>query len=193
MKKLIICLILCLGSSSLWAQTYNWGIGIRAGDPTALTVKRFMGDRAWEFNIGRTHVWNFDAMREFESDFKDYRYLDSRFRSAVSLQARYLVFKPITIEGRDKLSWYAGVGGQIRSVSVDYRYRYWVGPDGNDWRERWESVNDVDLGADLIGGLDFTFHDIPLSIFGDINLFVELLDSPLFLRLQGGFGVRYNF
>lgn len=188
MKKLIICLMLCLGSSSLWAQ--QWGIGLRAGDPTGLTVKRFMGDKAWELNIGQTDVWGFDARREFDNDFNDYVYLDSRFNSAISLQVRYLAFKPIQIDGPDKLSWYAGIGGQLRSVSVDYRYRYWV---GGDRRERWEAVNDVDIGADLIGGLDFTFNDIPLSIFADINLFVELLDSPLFLRLQGGAGVRYNF
>jgi len=188
MKKLIICLALCLCGSGLWAQ--DWGIGLRAGDPTGLTVKRFMGDKAWELNIGQTNLWGFDAAREFKADFDDYVYLDSRLKSAVSIQVRYLSFKPIQIDGPDKLSWYAGIGGQLRSVSADYRYRYRV---GNDRRERWEAVNDVDLGADLIGGLDFSFHDIPLSIFTDINLYVELLDSPLFLRLQGGGGVRYNF
>ncbi len=188
MKKLVICLMLCLGGGSLWAQ--QWGIGLRAGDPSGLTVKRFLGNNAWEFNIGQTDIWGFDASREFYDDYDDYVYLDSRLRSAISLQLRYLAFKPIQIEGPDKLSWYAGIGGQLRSVAVDYRYRYRV---GNDRRERWEAVNDVDLGADIIGGLDFSFHDIPLSIFADINLFVELLDSPFYLRLQGGAGVRYNF
>lgn len=188
---MVVVCSLCIGQ--VWAQSYQWGVGLRAGDPTGLTVKRFMGERAWEFNIGRTNMWGFNAEREFNRDYNDYRYLDSRFKSAISLQLRYLVFKPIPIEGKDKLAWYAGVGGQLRSASVDYRYRYRVGPNNNDWRERWESVNDVDLGADLIGGLDFTFHDVPLSLFTDINLFVELLDSPFFLRLQGGGGIRYNF
>jgi hypothetical protein len=193
MKKYVIGLLLFLGSSGLWAQSYQWGVGLRVGDPTGISVKRFMGSHAWELNLGQTHVWGFDAFREFENDYNDYRYLDSRLKSAASLQVRYLTFKPITIEGRDKLSWYAGLGGQLRSVRVDYRYRYRVGPRNNDWRERWESVNDVDLGADLIVGLDYSFHDLPLSIFADINLFVELLDSPLYLRMQGGAGVRYNF
>lgn len=195
MRKLIVGLVLCLLSSSGWAQSYQWGVGLRVGDPTGISVKRFMGSHAWEFNLGQTHVWGYNAFREFENDhdYDDYRYLDSRFRSAVSLQLRYLTFKPIQIEGRDKLSWYAGLGGQLRSVSVDYRYRYWAGPRNNDWRERWESVNDVDLGADLIAGLEFSFHDLPLSVFADVNLFVELLNNPLFLRLQGGAGLRYNF
>ncbi|MFP4095131.1 MAG: hypothetical protein ACLFUB_11630 [Cyclobacteriaceae bacterium] len=196
MKKIDLILMVvvgCLFSGQLWAQSYQWGVGLRAGDPTGLSVKRFMGSKALEFNIGQTHLWGYNAVREFERDYDDYRYLDSRFKSATSLQVRYLSFKPIEIEGRDKLSWYAGIGGQLRSTSVDYRYRYWVGPRNDDWRERWEAVNDIDLGVDFIGGLDFTFHDIPLSIFTDINLFVELIDSPLFLRLQGGGGVRYNF
>lgn len=193
MKKLLIGFLIILGSGNLWAQSYQWGVGLRVGDPSGITVKRFLGNHAWEFNLGQTHVWGYDAFREFENDYDDYRYLDSRFKSAVSLQLRYLTFKPIQIEGRDKLSWYYGIGGQLRSVSVDYRYRYWVGPRNNDWRERWESVNDVDLGADLIVGLDYSFHDLPLSVFADVNLFVELLNNPLFLRTQGGGGVRYNF
>ncbi|MEK6477282.1 hypothetical protein WJR50_07100 [Catalinimonas sp. 4WD22] len=171
---------------------YQWGIGLRVGDPTGLTVKRFLGSRAFELSIGRSGMMGFNARREFDNDnyFDDYVYLDSRFRSAVGVQLHYLSFKQIPIEGSDELSWYVGLGGQLRSTSVDYRYRYWR---NNDRRDRWESVTDLDFGADFLGGLDYTFHDVPLSLFVDVTLFVELLDDPLFLRLQGGGGIRYNF
>ncbi|MDF9799650.1 hypothetical protein OKW21_004913 [Catalinimonas alkaloidigena] len=171
---------------------YQWGIGLRVGDPTGLTVKRFLGSRALELSIGRSGMGNFSARREFDNDkyFESYVYLDSRFRSAVSLQLHYLSFKQIPIDGNDDLAWYVGLGGQLHSTTVDYRYRYWR---NNDRRDRWESVTDVDFGADFTAGLDYTFHDVPLSLFADITLFVELLDDPLFLRLQGGGGIRYNF
>ncbi|WPP52885.1 hypothetical protein [Catalinimonas niigatensis] len=174
---------------------YQWGIGLRVGDPTGLSVKRFLGSRALELNVGRTGLMGFNAQREFNNDryFDDYVYLDSRFRSAISVQLHYLAFKQIPIDGPDHFAWYIGLGGQLRSTSVDYRYRYWAGPNNNDRRERWESVTDVDFGADFIGGLDYSFRDVPLSLFADLTLFVELLDDPLFLRLQGGGGIRFNF
>ncbi len=175
--------------------TYQWGIGLRVGDPTGLSVKRFLGSKALELSVGRSGMMGFNAQREFKHDkyFNDYIYLDSRFRSAVAVQLHYLSFKQIPISGSDDLSWYIGLGGQLRSTSVDYRYRYWVGPKNSDRRERWESVTDLDFGADFLGGLDYTFQDVPLSLCVDVTLLVELLDDPLFLRLQGGGGIRYNF
>jgi hypothetical protein len=35
--------------------------------------------------------------------------------------------------------------------------------------------------------------DLPLSFFLDINMFVEIVDAPFVINLEGGAGVRYNF
>ena len=35
----------------------SWGIGIRLGDPTGITIKKYFGtNKAIEFNVGRTNV-----------------------------------------------------------------------------------------------------------------------------------------
>ena len=38
----ILLLVITLFSADSLAQ--NWGVGLRAGDPTGLTVKKYMGD-----------------------------------------------------------------------------------------------------------------------------------------------------
>jgi hypothetical protein len=189
MKKWILCAMVCLSGGSLWAQAYQWGVGVRGGDPSGLSVKYYVSrDYAFEFNLGQTAVWGYDARTEFYryDRFDDYDFREGRLERAISLQVHYLRHREIPIEGSEKLAWYVGFGGQLRSTAVDYRYRV----DGDNRRER---VQDVDLGADGVVGLEFTFSDIPLALFADMILYAEVLDNPLLLRLQGGGGVRYNF
>ena len=73
-KRLTIIGLLLL-STGLYAQRANqWGFGIQLGDPTGLTVKKFMGsNNALNFNIGNSYfgelrigadyLWHFDAFR----------------------------------------------------------------------------------------------------------------------------------
>ena len=54
-------------------------------------------------------------------------------------------------------------------------------------------IDTTDFGLDGIIGLEYTFKDAPISVFADLNLFMELLDDPFLPFLQGGVGGRYNF
>ncbi len=71
-----------------------------------------------------------------------------------------------------------------------------IGSWDKDW-EKWHYVQerrtDVDLGVDGVIGLEYTFKEAPISIFGDANLFLEIVDAPMFIYGQGGIGARYNF
>jgi hypothetical protein len=42
-------------------------------------------------------------------------------------------------------------------------------------------------------GLEYTLPSAPLSLFADVNLFLEIVDAPFFAAGQGGAGIRYNF
>ncbi len=35
-------------------------------------------------------------------------------------------------------------------------------------------------------------YSVPLSVFGDVNLLLELFDNPFSFYWQGGVGIRYN-
>ena len=181
-----------------FAQQKQWGIGLRLGDPTGISVKKYLSrTRAFEFNLGRTGVWGHNYANAFyrynKFDKYDYEYRQYHMHSAISLQGHLLFQQPIKSSDLKGLDWYYGFGGQLRSFAVEYQYRYHTGPNKNDWNTRWERVNDIDLGLDGILGLEYSWHEVPLSVFADVNLLIELADSPLHLFLQGGTGLRYYF
>lgn len=183
-------------SNSSYGRT--WGIGLRAGDPAGLTIKKYSGNNAWELNIGRTAYWGrysyYDAFYDYRAyelyrkvEFKDY-WVDR----ALGIQLRYLWQKDLNLDGLSGLQWYYGLGGQIKSVAVKYHYKYedqW----GNKYDNFYSTANYINLGIDGIIGLEYTFQEIPLSIFTDINLFLEVYRSLFNIHPQGGLGIRYNF
>ncbi len=184
------------------SSSYNWGIGLRLGEPSGLTVKRyFPGGNALEANIGRSSRWGYEYDAEDfyrhnrYSDRDYYRFAGYESGASTALQVRYLWQKPI--RSAEGLAWYVGLGGQARFTTVKYTYFYNDGRwDNDEWRW-WDYVEerrtDMDLGLDGIVGLEYTLPRAPISLFADVNVFMEIVDRPLLMFGQGGIGARYNF
>lgn len=175
----------------------NWGIGLRLGDPTGVSAKKYLpGGRALEFNLGGTSYRGVDYRDDFydRDKFSDYDYLNYDREGAISFQVHYLFQKDIP--DVENLQWYWGFGGQIRSKSFRYNYRfrnyYGNGPGDYTWVYGSDKVTDIDFGADGVIGLEYHISNAPISIFADVNVLLELLDDPLTFYGQGGIGVRYN-
>jgi len=177
----------------------NFGIGLRFGDPTAISAKKYMGSNALELNIGRSFRWGWDYKKRFY-DYDDgwggYEYEGHTLRSPITIQLHYLINKDI--KDAEGLNWYFGFGGQVRVAKIiyNYKYKYIWGPDPDDdwyWVYNTETATELDVGADGVIGLEYTFENAPISIFGDINLMIEVFDNPFFFWFQGGIGARYNF
>ena len=176
----------------------NWGIGIRGGDPSGLTVKKYNDNTAWEFNIGRTAYWGrfsyYDAFYSYRA-YEGYRLVEIRdyhVYRALGIQLRHLWQKDLNIDGLSGLQWYYGLGGQIKTLSVGYRYKY-----EDQWGKKYDNIyttaNFINLGVDGILGLEYTFEEIPISVFTDVNLFLEIFRNTFNYHPQGGLGIRYNF
>jgi len=131
---------------------YEWGIGVRAGDPTGVTAKKYLGSSALELTVGSLPFEN----------------------KGLSLFLHYLIhlpaYKIVKWENIQGLDWYFGAGGQIKSFS-----------------------GSVDFGIDGTIGAEYLFQTIPISVFVDVIIYVELADDPLNLDLDAGIGARYNF
>lgn len=190
MKKLIGIFILLGITLSSFAQ--DRGIGIRLGAPMGITYKKYLPrNKAVEVGLGTlTNGW---YNHYYENSFNDfdrfegYDYVSHRVRSAVYVQGRYLLHNNIHIEGMmGKLEWYWGLGGLVKFGNVEYNYRV-NGIPGKQIR------TDIDFGPEGIIGMEYTFEDVPLTIFGEFSLMVEILDRPGILRGLSGAGVRYNF
>jgi len=191
--KHIVVLILLLSSFSSFSQ--RQGIGLRLGDPMGATYKMYLNKtKAVEFGIGSApaHWHNTYYINSFDenADYESYRYQNHTVQSTLYLQARYLFQYRLPIENIvGKVNWYWGVGGLLKVAKVKYSYRENDSPNnsGSDIK------NDLDIGPEGILGMEYTFQDTPLTVFGEGSLMIEFLDRPVTLRVFGGLGVRFNF
>ncbi|MFZ6014646.1 MAG: hypothetical protein ACOYXT_30175 [Bacteroidota bacterium] len=193
MKRVVILIFLACLSLQLKAQRTTQGIGVRLGVPTGVTYKKYLaGDRAVEFGLGSAGPgWHSAYYENSIRSFRKYdgkRYLSHDVHSTLYLQGRYLVHTNIEVQGMDgKLDWYWGIGGILKFAKVRYRFEDDT-PAGTYTDER----TDLDFGPEGIGGMEYTFEDVPISIFAEVSLMLEFVDR-VSLRPFSGTGVRYNF
>lgn len=190
MKKVVGWVMLSLIIISTHAQ--DRGIGIRLGNPMGVTYKKYLPrNKAVEFNLGTGYSgWYPDYYENSFSHFdryEGYDYVSHTVKSPLYFQGRYLLQNDIHIEGiTGKLEWYWGLGGLVKFAQVAYRYR-----DVNNIIVRGTRT-DIDVGPEGILGMEYTFEQVPLTIFGEFSLMIEIIDRPG-LRGFSGLGVRYNF
>jgi hypothetical protein len=190
----------------------NWAVGLRLGDPLGLTVKKYFGSKLGiEFNFGKTFFWGSGYDRYYQSQVPNpppgyyypnppgnlapnapyyYNYYDP---NAVSFQLHILSHKSIrSVEG---LQLYFGGGPQLRILS--YKYDYWYNPSYYPYAVSnypyTETYHQVNAGVDGVFGTEYTFSAVPITVFADINLYIEIASNPFWLAIQGGVGARFNF
>ena len=191
MKNAFVFLVVTILSCTAYAQ--HQGAGLRLGEPLGFTYKRYLpGNKAFEIVVGTAPTdWSERYYKNsFERRYKDEDEVDTKVKQVVYLQGRYLFHNPIPTEGLEgKFDWYWGVGILLKTARVEYRYRDELPATKEVFKRK---RTDLDFGPDLIGGVEYTFEDVPVSIFGELDLLLELRDRTT-VRLLGGFGARINF
>lgn len=184
-------------SFPLLAYSQEHHLGIRIGEPLSITYKTYIDDRfSIEGMIGRAGA---NSGQYYRRSFENNRpgpgalYGSHSASSGFSLNFRGAYNEDISsefdiVEGA--LFAYGGAGLQLRSVKVNYVYY-------NDLATtvvpQYEKRTNVDFGAEGFIGSEYFFEDLPMSVFAEVGLFLEILDRPGHLRLQGGIGARYLF
>jgi hypothetical protein len=178
-------------SANLFAQHH--GLGFKIGEPMALTYKNYLpNNKALEFVLG-TSPKTWDKIyygNSFENKFKDYDHYRLRVSNIIYTQVRYVIHHHINTEGIDgKLDWYWGVGVAYKKAKTKYDYTI----TGNSPKEIYVlERTDVDFGPEVIGGLEYTMQNAPISIFTEFSTMLELADR-FTARVVGGLGARVNF
>ncbi len=181
-----------------FAHAQEDGVGLRLGEPLSITYKKFLdGNFAIEGMFGRAGV---NSAQYYQRAFDNNRPTPNAFYaghstgSSFSFNLRGAYHEDITDDLNIDQGYflaYAGAGVQLRSTRVDYSYTDPASsPPGVFFRE---SRRNIDLGPEIFGGGEYYFDDLPISIFAEIGLFMELIDRFGHLKLQGGIGVRYLF
>lgn len=193
MKKILLLAFLVI---PIVAFSQEDGIGLRLGEPLSITYKKFIDDQfAIEAMIGRggSNGANY-YRRAFENRpaTPNAFYASHAATSGLSINLRGLLHEDITDElniSEGYLLGYVGAGAQLRSIGVSYAY---TDPSISTVIFRDDRRN-IDFGLEALGGAEYYFNDLPISVFAEIGLFMEVLDRFGHLRLQGGIGVRYLF
>lgn len=189
MRSVIVILFL---TTATLAFGQNQGLGLRVGNPLGLTYKRYLpNDRAFEFIFGTAPGgWNKNYYKNsFHDRYENAEYRSHSVSSTVYFQGRYLFQYNIPVEGMvGKLDWYWGAGALLKFANVKYTFRdNDAGPNSTDKR------TDIDFGPEAIGGMEYTFDDIPLTLFGEVSVLLEFADRPLTFRAFAAAGARFNF
>ena len=198
MKSILIVLSITLFSVTFSQDT---GLGLRIGDLNGLTFKKYMGENAIEISLGRSNYfsdgdkYHNDRYNDWYND-KNYGYYDTKNvhidkGTPLGLQVHYL-FNNELDDVTPGLSWYWGLGGQLRWRTYEYSYDYRLN-NNSSWQYDSERVTNMDIGFDGVAGVEYTMADLPLSFFLDVTLFIELADDFLATNGQAGLGARYNF
>jgi hypothetical protein len=176
------------------AFAQNQSIGVRLGNPIGVTYKRnISSDRALEFLIGSASpAWSSNYYKHSFSAhnrYDDYSYRSHRTTGTVYFQGRYLFEYNIPVQGMiGRLGWYWGLGAMLKIATVEYTYQ-----QGDATAVLKDEYTDLDIGPEALAGMSYVFEDVPLELFGEVSLLIELADRPLTLRAFGGVGVRYRF
>jgi hypothetical protein len=191
MRRLTVILFLAT-TVSVYGQ--NQGVGLRIGNPLGLTYKRYLpNDRAFELIFGTAPGgWNKNYYKNSFKDFDKYDtdvYRSHDVESTVYFQGRYLFDYNIPVEGMvGKLDWYWGAGALLKFAKVNYSYQ-----PGDATTILYDTKTDIDFGPEGIAGMEYTFDDIPLTLFGEVSVLLEFADRPLTFRAFAAAGARFNF
>ena len=192
MKRLAFLIMLIISTAAVAQQQ---GIGLRLGDPMGVSYKKYFGrTHAIEFGIGSApanwrNSYYINSFQEYPR-YDNYRYQNHTVQSTLYLQARYLFHYNIPVQNMEgKLEWYWGGSAMLKASKIQYRYQNRESP----FAPARDIISDIDLGPEGIIGLEYTFQDVPMTVFGETSLFMEIADRPATIRGFGGLGVRYNF
>lgn len=175
------------------------GIGIRLGDPFAISYK-FYANKNWAFAVdggkAASGLYNKYYRNAFYSYLPDtltgeqtIEYLTHKVTQNWVLQSKFL-YQWNAEKISKGLQVYAGLGWQWRNTSITYDYLF---EDGADSQFGKFSVNRFTYGPVGIVGFEYSYFSLPLSAFIEIEWFTDVLLDPGYQRFQGGVGLRYVF
>ena len=177
------------------------GLGIKVGDPFAITYKFYPsksigfvidGGKAASGLYSKYYRENFDNLTEPDTLTSDQsiNYLSHIVNSDYVVEAK-LLFQRDASKLLKGLQWYLGAGWQWKSISIQYEYQAILSFDRNEIGTFDESFSA--MGPVAVVGIEYSYFTIPIAAFMEIEWFTDIANDPGWQRLQGGVGLRYVF
>lgn len=177
------------------------GLGVKVGDPFALTYKFYASPN---FSIavdgGKTASGLYS--KYYRENFGNVISADTLGTDQDISYLGHVVDQDWVVEGKllyqqdaskllKGLQWYAGGGLQWRSTEIQYEYLLDISFD----RAEIQTVDNayVTMGAVGVLGIEYSYFTIPIAAFMEIEWYTDVLEDPGWSRFQGGVGLRVIF
>ncbi|MTI41610.1 hypothetical protein [Fulvivirga lutimaris] len=177
------------------------GIGIKVGDPFAITYKFYAaknfaiaidGGKAASGLYSGYHRENFQDLIEPDTLGFDQGvgYLGHIVKKEWVLEGKALYQRDASkvLKG---LQWYVGAGWQWRNTDIQYEYLLEISFDENEINILDESY--LTMGPVAVLGIEYSYFTIPVSAFMEIEWYTDVVQDPGWQRFQGGVGLRLIF
>jgi hypothetical protein len=168
MKKLLLLILLITGSITINAQEKGWAVGAKVGDPAGLTIRKYLNN---DKNIIEVNVGVYGALWGLRDNYKSGSFVGA----GISFSGLYLWHNEMS----SRLKNYYGFGAQFTSRSYK---------DKNN-----AQIPITGLGGLGQVGLEYFLPSSPISIFGEVGTYIELIPAVFYFHPQGGLGARLNF
>jgi hypothetical protein len=178
------------------------GLGLKLGDPFALTYK-FYPSKHWAFAADGGKAASGLYNRYYRNVFNNY--LPDSLKLNKDQSVKYLAHKALSdwfLEAKFLYQWdatklaqglqlYAGLGWQWRKTTLQYDYLFEDGVIESKFGKFNESR--FTFGPVAVVGFEYSYFTLPISAFIEIEWFTDALLDPGYQRFQGGVGLRYVF
>jgi hypothetical protein len=196
MRLVVTTLLLLL---PFLGQAQERGLGLRFGEPFSISYKGLVKDYlSYEILVGSGSI-NSDTYFQKSFDRRppssDARVVSLTGTRGVALSFRMALHADFTNAFRLEegyLLGYAGLGAQLRTTQVNYRYTQVSNTMNPSLPIQTENRTNGDLGPEAFVGAEYYFDPVPFSVFVEAGVFTELIDRT-HLKGQGGIGIRYLF
>lgn len=176
-------------------------LGIKAGDPFALTYKLYPNKR-WSFVLDVGKAASGLYREYFRDQFDGYvagdtlgaesrmAYVSHRVKSDFVAEAK-LLYQVDASRIANGLQFYAGVGWEIKKTSLRYEYERQPAPDGYPFGSF--DRNRSAMGPQISAGIEYAYFTVPIIAFMEVEYFTDIQLDPGWSRFEGGVGLRYVF
>ena len=172
------------------------GIGIKMGDPFALTYKLYATETfavSIDYGLAAHGLYKQRYTDLFTTipGSDTISYVNHEVKQDTHLSAKLSIYN-FGPKISDKLDYYITLGWQFRYVQILYGFNETVSVTEELYRTRTETLDYNGPEAGL--GVEYSYFSIPLSAFVEVNWMYDMTHpEPMSIRFQGGVGLRYIF
>jgi hypothetical protein len=179
------------------------GIGIKLGDPFAITYKFYLSKNfgiVVDFGKAASGLYN----KYYREKFGEYINVDTAQNGQVSYLTHSVKADWV---GELKFLWhfdaeritpglkiYFGVGPEVKMTELEYKYIYTGDNNSGNFNELGTFTRQRNtFGPQVSLGIEYSYFQIPISAFMEIEMFNDVSLDPGWRRFEGGVGLRYIF